>query len=406
MALNANITVENSAPTRSAGTPQAMALIVANVLPTMGIVSLIPIIPQLFTQFHDAPNANFWVPAIITAPSICIALLSPVVGAIADKLGRRNMLLGALLLYAMVGAAPLFLSTLSAIIASRIMLGITEAVIYTTVNTLMGDYFKGDVRRKWLAYQNAVGSLLATVLIVAGGLLGSISWRGPFALYLLAIPIFIAAWLITWEPAPQAEEEGAPLTPATDVQFPWSAMSLVCGVTLISAMVFFVQPLQTGLVLSAIGISSPAVIGVISATTGFALPLGAYLFGRVKTLRVGYLLTLTYAIFSVGFWMLGASRSIAGIVVGACIAQFACGITFPLLTTWCQSKLQFSVRARGMGIWISTFFIGQFLSTSTVSLLTPHAGGIAGVMTWAALFCILVAPFGWLGETFSRQRTY
>ena len=63
-----------------------MLLIVANVLPTMGIVSLIPVLPQLFGHFKDAAHAQFLVPAIITAPSICIALLAPVAGTIADKI--------------------------------------------------------------------------------------------------------------------------------------------------------------------------------------------------------------------------------------------------------------------------------------------------------------------------------
>ena len=389
---------------REAGTPQALVLIVANVLPTMGIVALIPIIPQLFAQFHDFPNANFWVPTIITAPSICIALLSPLMGAFADKVGRRKLLLAALFAYAIVGAAPLLLQTLPAIIASRVLLGITEAVIYTNVNTLMGDYFQGETRRKWLAYQNAAGSLMATGLIVAGGVLGTVSWRGPFTLYLLAVVIFAAALKLTWEPSSQDEPE-ADSSGAHGVQFPWAAMLAVVPVTLVSSAVFFIEPLQLGLVLNARGAASPAVIGVVSATTGFALPLGAYLFGRTKVLRVGQMLSVAYLFFACGFWGLGTSQSLTGIVIGACLAQFACGITFPLLITWCQSKLHFEVRARGMGLWTSTFFIGQFLSTSTVAFLIPRAGGITGVMIWSALFCIAVAPLGLVADAVSRKRS-
>jgi MFS family permease len=393
----------STSPAREAGTPQALVLVVANVLPTMGIVALIPIIPQLFAQFHDFPNANFWAPTIITAPSICIALLSPLMGAFADRVGRRKLLLGALFAYAIVGAAPLLLQTLPAIIASRVLLGITEAIIYTNVNTLMGDYFKGETRRKWLAYQNAAGSLLATCLIVAGGVLGTLSWRGPFTLYLLAILIFVAAVKLTWEPTPQDEAE-ADSHDAHGMQFPWAAMLAVVPVTLISSAVFFIEPLQLGLVLNALGATSPAVIGVVSATTGFALPLGAYLFGRTKVLRVGQLLAVAYLFFACGFWALGASHSLTGVVIGACLAQFACGITFPLLITWCQSKLHFAVRARGMGLWTSTFFIGQFVSTSAVAFLIPRAGGITAVMTWSALFCIVVAPLGWVADIVFGRR--
>ena len=389
---------------RTAGTAQAMLLIVANVLPTMGIVSLIPVLPQLFAQFHAAPHAGFLVPAIITSPSICIALLSPVAGTVADKVGRRKILLAALMVYALFGCAPLFLDDLNTIIATRVCLGITESIIYTCVNTLMGDYFKGAVRQKWLAWQNAIGSLLATGLIIAGGILGSISWRGPFAMYALAVPIFLAILVWTWEPDPQPEEIQAGIQIAADAPFPVAAMALVYAVTFFGAIVFFIEPLQLGLVMSAIGKGSPDIIGLVTAGTGFALPFGAYLLGRVKTLRVGYLFGVALAFFTSGFWMLGHSSSLTVVIVGACLAQFACGITYPLLSTWCQSKLHFGVRARGVGLWTSCFFIGQFASTTCVSLMTGPAGGIGGVMTLFAIVCAVALPFSVVGEALTGRQ--
>jgi predicted MFS family arabinose efflux permease len=399
--LNTNLTKPTN---RVAGTTQAMLLIVANVLPTMGIVSLIPVLPQLFAQFHAAPHAGFLVPAIITAPSVCIALLSPVAGTIADKIGRRNMLLGALLVYALFGCAPLFLNDLNTIIATRVCLGITEAIIYTCVNTLMGDYFKGAVRQKWLAWQNAIGSLLATGLIIVGGVLGSISWHGPFAMYALAVPIFLAVLAFTWEPEPRAEETDAGVQTSANAPFPMAAMALVYAVTLFGSIIFFIEPLQLGMVMNAIGRGSPDVIGLVTAGTGFALPLGAYLLGRARTLRVGYLLAVALLFFATGFWILGRSSSLTGVIAGACLAQFACGITFPLLITWCQSKLHFGVRARGVGLWTSCFFIGQFASTTSVSWVTGLVGGISGVLTVFAIVCAVAVPISWIGEALTGKR--
>ncbi|MBS0422676.1 MAG: MFS transporter [Proteobacteria bacterium] len=383
---------------RTAGTLQAMLLIVANVLPTMGIVSLIPVLPQLFGHFHAAPHAQFLVPAIITAPSICIALLSPVAGTIADRIGRRRMLLAALLVYAVFGCAPLLLNDLGQIIASRVCLGITEAIIYTNVNTLMGDYFQGAVRRKWLAWQNAIGSLLATGLIIVGGVLGTISWRGPFAMYALAVPIFLAVLAFTWEPEPHTDEQETGGEIPLDAPFPVAAMTLVYAVTLFGAIIFFIEVLQLGLVMNSIGAGRPDTIGLVSAGTGFALPLGAYVLGRAKQLRVGYLFALALAFFAVSFWILGHAANVLTVIAGASLAQFACGITYPLLSTWCQSKLHFRVRARGVGIWTSVFFIGQFASTTLVSLATGPAGGIGGVMIVFALVCAAAVPISLFGE--------
>jgi MFS family permease len=388
---------------RIAGTPQALLLIVANVLPTMGIVSLIPVVPQLFAQFHDAPHAAFLVPAIITAPSICIAALSLAAGWIADRIGRRKLLLGALLAYAFIGCAPLFLNDLKTIIATRVCLGVAEAIITTCVATLMGDYFKGALRQKWLAWQNAAGSLLATGLIIVGGILGSISWHGPFAMYALAIPIFLAALRLTWEPEPTAEVVEDGTRKAADAPFPVAPMLLVYAVSTFGAIIFFVEVLQLGVVMNAIGKASPQVIGFVTAGTGFALPFGAYLLGRMKVLRVGYVFGLALAFFTASFFLLSRSQTLVGIILGACLAQFACGITFPLLITWAQSKLHFGVRAFGMGIWTSCFFIGQFASTMLVSFLSETAGGISGAMYWLAIVCAIALPVSVLGEVMTGR---
>jgi MFS family permease len=388
---------------RTAGTPQALLLIVANVLPTMGIVSLIPVLPQLFAQFHDVPHAGFLVPAIITAPSVCIAALSLAAGWTADRIGRRKLLLAALLVYTFIGCAPVFLNDLKAIIASRVCLGIAESIILTCVATLMGDYFKGAARQKWLAWQNAAGSLMATGLIVVGGVLGSLSWHGPFVMYALAIPIFLAALRLTWEPLPATEQLDGGVQKAANAPFPVGPMLLVYTVSCFGAVVFFIEPLQLGLVMAGIGKGAPDVIGFVTAGTGFALPVGAYLLGRLKSLRVGYVFAVALVFFIAGFFCLMRARSLGGVILGACLAQFACGITFPLLLTWAQSKLHFGVRAFGMGLWNSVFFIGQFASTMLVAYLSQTSGGITGAIHWFAIICLIALPVSVVGEMLSGR---
>src|SRR5512143_1342740 len=94
---------------REAGAAQGLPLIFLSLLPTMAIVSLVPNLPQLFAHFADVPHANLLVPMIITLPSLCIALFSPFAGAIADRWGRRRLLLVATLFYAVVGVLPVLL---------------------------------------------------------------------------------------------------------------------------------------------------------------------------------------------------------------------------------------------------------------------------------------------------------
>src|SRR3712207_4922103 len=54
-----------------------------------------------------------------------------VAGRIVDRVGRKRLLVGALVGYAFVGTAPLWLPSLQLIVASRVLLGLAEAAIMT-----------------------------------------------------------------------------------------------------------------------------------------------------------------------------------------------------------------------------------------------------------------------------------
>src|SRR5262245_43421149 len=200
---------------RSAGALQGSMLIAVAMLPTLAIVSLVPNLPQLFQQFSHVPRHELFVPMILTMPSLCIAIFGPLVaGPLADLWGRRRLLLVGLGAYAALGLLPLFLDNLFAIIASRAIVGLAEAAVLTAGNALMGDYFDGAERHKWLGYQTVVGPLVASMLVLAGGALGDMSWRAPFVLYAVAVPILGWAYVAAWEPArKQAAHTGATATP-------------------------------------------------------------------------------------------------------------------------------------------------------------------------------------------------
>ncbi len=189
-------------PLPVASTRHGILLLIASVMPTMAIISLVPVLPLLMGEFSSVPGSQFIVPMALTIPALCVALFAPLVGWLADRTGRKNLLVGALFLYAAVGTLPLFLTDLYHILIARVGLGIAEAAIMTVATTMLGDYFEGEKRKRWISAQIAVVSLSAIFLIAIGGLLGELfGSRGPFLLYLVAFPIAIAAKFILFEPA-------------------------------------------------------------------------------------------------------------------------------------------------------------------------------------------------------------
>ena len=131
----------------SASSRHGVILLLAAVMPPMAIISLVPVLPLLLDEFASVKGSEFLVPIAMTVPALCVALFSPVAGWLSDRVGRKNLLVLALVIYAAIGIVPFFLSDLKQIIAARVGLGVAEAIIMTIATALIGDYFTGKERR-------------------------------------------------------------------------------------------------------------------------------------------------------------------------------------------------------------------------------------------------------------------
>lgn len=148
-------------------------LMAGSCLPILGAVLIAPVLPKMQDHFASVPGAKALVPLALTVPALSLALLAAFAGAVVDRLGRKRLLIVAILVYAVFGTAPLWLNSLGAIIASRALVGVTQAAIMTCCTTLIGDYYSGHRRVKYLALHTMCASASATVFLALGGAAGS-----------------------------------------------------------------------------------------------------------------------------------------------------------------------------------------------------------------------------------------
>lgn len=377
------------------GAVQGLALIALAGLPTMAIVSLVPNLPQLFRQFGGVPQAALWVPMVLTLPSLCIALLSPLAGWCADRWGRRPVLLVSLLLFAGIGVLPFWMDALPAVLLTRLAVGVAEAGILTCQNALLGDYFQGPERQRWLGWQSILSPVLAASMVLAGGWLGSIGWQWPFLLYLLGVPVLL--WALWGLPEPQRATAGntaGNAAPAGSDAFPWRAGLPVMAVTVAASVLYFVQAVQLGRAFGEQGITSPADIGVYVTLASLGVMLGGWVFTRLPPLGLPRLLALILLCYAVGWAGMGLASTPQLALVASWVAQFGNGLAIPGLIGWSLGRFSLAQRGRGMGMWGSAFFAGTFLSPPLVAMATHLAGGafLKALVLLAGLCLLLAIP--------------
>ena len=394
--MNESVT---AVPRQAASTIHGAVLLLAAVLPVMAIVSLVPVIPLLGKEFSAVPGSEFLVPMAVTIPALCVALFSPLAGWLSDRVGRKLLLIIALLLYAVFGVLPYFMSDLMRIIISRVGLGVTEAVIMTVATAMLGDYFQGEERKRWIALQVALLSLAAIVLITVGGVLGeTLGSRGPFLLYLIALPVALIVTLVLFEPEVREQHTEAEI----DEKFPFTKVLPLVVITFVAAVLFYTIVVELGALLTVIGVTSPAVIGAVGAGVNFGHVTGSFIFHRLKSWSGPALLVVGFGIAAAGYLSIGLSHNLPTRAASTFFASVGVGVLLPSLLAWIMRELPAQFRGRGTGFWTGTFFLGQFVAPIMAVVLSDQLGG--DLINVVFLYSLLAAAVALISVIFARRQ--
>ncbi|MFD1547284.1 MFS transporter [Nonomuraea guangzhouensis] len=374
-------------------------------LPILGAVLIAPVLPQMHDHFADVPGVDALVPMALTIPALSLALLAPFAGVLVDRLGRKRLLIVSTVLYAILGTAPLWLDSLGAIVAGRALVGVAEAAIMTCCTTLIGDYYSGRQRDRYLAMQTMCASISATAFFVLGGAAGSAGWRAPFWAYgvsLLLAPA-MAAFLSqprsadrANEPAPTAAE------PMAKRPFPWRLLAGTCALTLFGAILFYTVQVEMAFLLNDMGVSNSGLIGLTTASSSAAVVIGAVVFAKTGRSPQAWLPT-AFGLCALGFAVIWLAPNPVVLTIGAVINCLGSGIMLPSLLTLAMSKLRYADRGRGTGLWTGSFFLGQFICPLVVLALTSAVGTLANALGVLALAGAVATAA--LGLTARRRRT-
>lgn len=366
-------------------------LLLGSCLPVLGGVLIAPVLPRIAEHFAGTANVGVMVPIVLTLPALMIALFSPFAGWLSDRIGRKRLLVLAMLLYGICGPLPLLLNDLNVILLSRAGLGLAEAAIMTCCTALIGDYYDGRERVQLLSWQTIVTSLSATAFFMLGGLIGEHGWRVPFALYIVGLVFAPLMHLALSEPLRRASAVVQAQQPR---EFPLRSLSVICAMTILVALGFFIVPVQTGFLLEHIGIDSPQRIGMAIGLGHSAVFLGALLFRRLSRFGPGLLLALGFLISGAGILMLANATDYRTVILAVMVNGLGGGLALPTVLSWALSTLSIEHRGKGTGLFNAGFFGGQFASPLLVMALSGVADGRVGAVAlvgWGLLLAALVS---------------
>lgn len=368
--------------------PRAIALLMAASLTTMANATISPALPGLERLFADDPNAAMLVRLLVPAPSISVAIFAPFAGLVADRYGRRQMLLAGVILFVLAGCAGLVLPDLPTIFASRLVLGVAVAFIMTAQTALIGDYFKGDDRSALSGLQISARNLGGLVFISLAGWFAAISPRLPFIIYAVAAAFLPLMWKVIKDasrisPVSRARPEDGSSDPSS-----WGFIfALLVLLQAVTNMIFFVMPTQLSFFFEAAGYSSPVMTGSALGILMLSGGSSALLYGRVQR-AIGYagVFALGYGAMASGFVLLALAAMPLAWFVGAAAVGAGYALVSPSFVTLALGLAPLRWRGTAGGYLTASVFIGQFCSPllSTPMVVTYGYEGLFHITSWLA----------------------
>jgi len=163
------------------------AVAFACVIAFMGIGLVDPILKSIGDELGASPSQ---VSLLFTSYMVVMGLAMLVTGAVSSRLGaKRTLLIGLTIIIIGAGLAGTS-DTVGGIIGFRAVWGLGNALFIATALATIVSAAKGSVGQAIVLYEAALGLGIAAGPLI-GGVLGSISWRGPFfgvsALMLVAL---------------------------------------------------------------------------------------------------------------------------------------------------------------------------------------------------------------------------
>jgi MFS transporter, ACDE family, multidrug resistance protein len=370
--------VRPTAPSESAGSilkqPLAVwAVAFASVIAFMGIGLVDPILPAIARDLKATPTET---EMLFTTYLLVTGVAMFFTSWVSSRLGAKKTLLIGLALIVIFAAAAGLSPDVDAIMGFRAGWGLGNALFISTALATIVGAASGGTSSAIILYEAALGLGIAVGPLL-GGLLGGISWRGPFfgTAVLMAIGfIAIVAMLRKNPEAPKPTKLSAPFRALTN-----PALGTLAGAALFYNIGFFVLLAYTPFALERVGFGDAMTLGFIFFGWGVALAISSVwgapiLTKRLPRTRVLYsvLPLLALDLIAAGF----LAWSAVGIIVCVVVGGLLLGILNTVLTESVMEATDLP-RSVSSSAYSGVRFIGGAIAPPGATLVAATLGAQA-----------------------------
>lgn len=359
----------------------------------MGVSSIAPAFPRIADALGLSSREVGLLLTVFTVPGI---FLAPVLGFLSDRLGRKQIIIPALLLFGAAGTACAFATSFPLLLLLRFVQGVGAASLTSLSVTLLGDLYEGSDRERAVGYNASALSIGTASYPVIGGLLAALGWQFPFLLSTIAVPVALAVLFLLPVPKPRGGggvrgQIGAVIKNARERGIVTLSLLAVLVFVLLYGAYLAYMPF---LLEERFGASS-ALVGVVMATMSVATALVASQHGRIADrLSAGWILTLGFLFYAGALLLIPLMPTLYLVPLGTLLYGTAQGLTIPTVQSQIASRAPMELRGATVAANAMAIRLGQTLGPILTGFVYA-AGGVRSVFFVAAAIPLIMLAVLW-----------
>ncbi|MGK7962916.1 MFS transporter [Crocosphaera sp.] len=359
----------------------------------LGSSSIGPTLPSLAEDFNVSPQHIGW---IITAFVIPIAIGTPISGILADRYGRKQILVPGLLLFAVAGTICALAPNFRTLIEFRFIQGVGAAPLESLALTLISDIYRGKLLTAAMAFNaTSIGLSLALYPLISGGLTAW-GWRYPFLLPLLAIPLSFLVLFVLRVPQVSPSERfelsnylGNIWRSINNHQVMGLLMAVVALFILLFGPYFTYIPLLADAELGA----SHFVIGIILASMALSLAFVSSQLGLfARSLSEVTLIKASFIVYAIALIITPTIHQVWLLFIPSMLFGLAHGMVFPATQALLGELAPQEYRAGFMAVNATVLSLGQALGPILAGGMFT-IWGMSGVFYSSSIFALVILIF-------------
>jgi MFS family permease len=161
------------------------------VMAVIGGSLVAPILPSMIKPLGTTEEMIGLVMSVYTLAAL---ISTPFIGVLADRYGRKKVLLPLMILYGLAGFTISMVDSFGAVLVLRSFQGIGGAGMMGLGVTLVGDIFSGRARAQAMGYRSSSQSFVNAGIPFISGTVATVAWFYPFYIYILSLPLVLITY--------------------------------------------------------------------------------------------------------------------------------------------------------------------------------------------------------------------